>query len=324
MVAQRTLVHGEPVQVRTTRSRSGKLHLVKKTEPLEEDIAIKRFDRAIRRLERIDKKKPKGRPPEKEIKPFVEGSKKHALVAKNYWATIWYANFCWRLGYKRAGIQFDDLVQAAGEGMMRAADKYKKSTGVKFLTYAVPWMRCYIMKELRKNGIIHVPSASMISVKDTVRAIEAIENGISTEGFNKTATKRYSMFIEKPSLVEKRKKRAEQTTAAMCAARNMKSIDAAKKNDEGETRYHQLPAETRTDSEATANQLAELILNSMRMLSETEKDIIKSRKYTDDPKTLEEIGEIYKVSRERIRQIQQTALRKLRESRVFADYALPS
>lgn len=208
--------------------------------------------------------------------------------------------------YTGHGISFLDLIQEGNLGLIKAVDKFDVTKGYKFSTYATCWIRQSIQRSLGdKSRNIRLP----VHLYEKVKKYELLKKELSLK-FNREPTfeelsKKMRVSIDTIYKYE----RLEHDTISL----NMIVGDEDSELED----FISLSTES-IDNQFIEENLKDVIENLLKNshLTTKEIDILKLRFGigTNDPKTLEEAGKIYGVSRERIRQIQEKALKKIRRS----------
>lgn len=208
--------------------------------------------------------------------------------------------------YTGHGISFLDLIQEGNLGLIKAVDKFDVTKGYKFSTYATCWIRQSIQRSLGdKSRNIRLP----VHLYEKVKKYELLKKELSLK-FNREPTfeelsKKMRVSIDTIYKYE----RLEHDTISL----NMIVGDEDSELED----FISLSTES-IDNQFIEENLKDVIENLLKNSNLTTKeiDILKLRFGigTNDPKTLEETGKIYGVSRERIRQIQEKALKKIRRS----------
>lgn len=208
--------------------------------------------------------------------------------------------------YTGHGISFLDLIQEGNLGLIKAVDKFDVTKGYKFSTYATCWIRQSIQRSLGdKSRNIRLP----VHLYEKVKKYELLKKELSLK-FNREPTfeelsKKMRVSIDTIYKYE----RLEHDTISL----NMIVGDEDSELED----FISLSTES-IDNQFIEENLKDVIENLLKNSNLTAKeiDILKLRFGigTNDPKTLEETGKIYGVSRERIRQIQEKALKKIRRS----------
>lgn len=205
--------------------------------------------------------------------------------------------------YRNRGLSFLDLIQEGNTGLMRAVDKYEYRRGYKFSTYATWWIRQAITR----------------AIADQARTIRIPVHMIETMSKLRNVSKKLLQEMGREPTIEETAKAAgisvEETRRVLKISRHPISLD--RPVGEGEDSYfgdfiEDDGAESPV-SAATQEMLKDKIDQVLKTLTYREREIIKLRYGLGDgyTYTLEEVGRIFKVTRERVRQIEAKAVRKL-------------
>jgi len=219
--------------------------------------------------------------------------------------------------FKRYGAPMNDLIQEAGLGLMKAADKFDPDRGVRFSTYAVWWIKASIQDYVMRNwSMVRTGStSSQKSLFFNMRRVQArIEREAMAQGEELDGYQLREMIAHEVGVplrdVEMMEGRLSGSDFSLNATQSVEDegrewIDTIE--DEG-PRGDQL-VEQDHDQEA----LRSWLTDAMDKLNERERFIVRERKLRDAPRTLESLGEELSLSKERVRQLEAAAFQKMRK-----------
>lgn len=209
--------------------------------------------------------------------------------------------------YQNQGLSLPDLINEGNLGLIKAAKRFDETRGFKFISYAVWWIRQSILQALAEQSrIVRLPLNRVGALNKISKAFSKLEQEFERE----PSPEELAEVIEKMDV-------DEVASTMMLAGRHV-SLDAPFSEDEENTLLDVIASsETpQPDAELMRESLKMEIERALETLSEREAEVI--RLYygigVEHALTLEEIGERFDLTRERVRQIKEKAIRKLRNS----------
>jgi RNA polymerase sigma-32 factor len=209
-----------------------------------------------------------------------------------------------------------DLIQEGNVGLVKAIYKFDPKRGIKFSYYAAFWIRAYILKFIMENWRLIKIGTTQHQRKLFYRLVKERDRLIS-QGFS-----------PEPRLIAERLDVKEEEVVEMSNRMGSweVSLDSPVNEDSRETREARIPDEGKDIDERISEHERKLILKKhfdkfYNSLSEQEAEIFDKRIMADKPLTLQELGDRYRVSRERIRQIQEKIKQK---GRAWLEKSIPN
>ncbi len=222
--------------------------------------------------------------------------------------------------YTNRGMSFLDLIQEGNIGLMKAVDKFEYQRGYKFSTYATWWIRQAITRSIADQArTIRIP----------VHMIESINKLVRT---SRRLIQEYGREPTPEEIAEEMEMTADKVRAILKIAQEAISLETPV-GDEGDSSFGDFIEDKGAESPANATAYSvfqEKLDDVLSSLTEREEKVLRLRFGLGDgyPRTLEEVGSVFNVTRERVRQIEAKALRKMRhptrsrELKSFVEWSL--
>ena len=221
------------------------------------------------------------------------------------------------MGYRGYGLPVNELISEGNIGLMQAVKKFDPDKGFRLATYAMWWIKAaiqeYVLRSwsLVKMGTTTAQKKLFFNLKKLKNQIAPNQDGDLKDDQVKEISKR--LDVESHEVVNMNRRMMGQE----------KSLNDPIKS--GETdEWQDWLVDDSLDQELVISQRQEyedkkeLLESAMKILNEREKEIITARRLSEEPETLEDLSKKYKISRERIRQIETKAFEKLQKSMITA------
>jgi len=225
----------------------------------------------------------------------------HTLITSNLRFVV---KVC--MEYRAYGMKMLDLIQEGNIGLMMAVRKFDPYKGIKLISYAVWWIRAYIQNFIISNWSLLKIGTTQAQKKlffKLNQAKNAIKNILGHDNLQEAAL---TLDVKESEVIE-----MDQRMRGEC------SLDAELDAGEGFTMLDSLADERKNQEEILGDYQEAAILQrqvgqALEKLNEKERYIIEQRVAAEEPQTLQEIAEYFSISRERVRQIEEGARKKLK------------
>ncbi len=320
--AEAVAAESPPDEDDVVEARNGKTQKSKKVEKNnksdDSDKALVKFDPLQRYLSEISKYRLLTRDEERQygLRVREQGDKDaaYALVTANLRLVVKIA-----LEFQRVWMQnLLDLIQEGNIGLMQAVKKFDPYKNVKFSYYASFWIKAYILKFIMDNWRL-VKIGTTQGQRKLFFKLKKEKQHLIDQGFD-----------PKPKLLSERLGVSEREIVDMDQRLDSwdVSLDAPLKNDSETERIEFLSTDNESVEEQVSKKEIELLLHNKisefrKKMTKREIEIFELRIFSDNPVTLQEIGDRYGISRERVRQVEKNIIRKMREffKREIPDFA---
>ena len=206
-------------------------------------------------------------------------------------------------GFRGQRMEFADLIQAGNLGLMNAADKFDPARGTRFSTYATWWIRHSIVRCIvTQSRTIRIPEHLFESVDKILRTSRRLMETLGRDPTEAELAEALNMTVE-------------NVRKLLLLAREPLSLDAPGGDEEDDPLANIIPAETGDPAELTeARMMARHVRELLPALTPQERQVLDLRYGLRDgrPRSLESVGKEFRLTRERIRQIENKALQKLK------------
>ena len=217
------------------------------------------------------------------------------------------------MGYRGYGLPVSELISEGNVGMMQAVKRFDPDRGFRLATYAMWWIRAAIQEyilhswSLVKMGTTAAQKKLFFNLRKLKGQLQAIDDGDLPDETVSEIARRLSVPEAEVISMNRRMASADHSlNAPLKVDGNGEWIDWLVDNeDDQETRYAE---------EEELAQRREMLAEAMGALNDRERHIFSARRLSEDPQTLEELSQVYGVSRERVRQIEVRAFEKVQKA----------
>ena len=221
------------------------------------------------------------------------------------------------MGYRGYGLPLNEMISEGNIGLMQAVKKFEPEKGFKLATYAMWWIKASIQEYILKSwSLVKIGTTS--AQKKLFFNLKKIKNQLAPNNMGdlnvehvKEISKRLNVKSEEVISMNRRLLGKEKSLNVPMQDENGTEWQDFIKNDE-------IDHELRLSQKQEFTQRKKLMDDSMEILNTREKEILKARRLSDESSTLEDLSKKYKISRERIRQIETKAFEKLQKAMLNA------
>ncbi len=207
--------------------------------------------------------------------------------------------------YQNLGLSLPDLINEGNIGLLKAAEKFDETRGFKFISYAVWWIRQSILQAIAEQGrVVRLPLNQVGSVNRINKVLSKFEQENERRPSVDEIADKTDLPHEKIEDVLKVNTRQVSVDAPMADGDGTSMID-----------FMQSDSDSSTDEELLKESLRAEIASALSVLNDRERNVIEAFYGINQPEcTMEEIGKKYGLTRERVRQIREKAIRRLKQN----------
>lgn len=207
--------------------------------------------------------------------------------------------------YQNQGLSLPDLINEGNIGLLKAAEKFDETRGFKFISYAVWWIRQSILQAIAEQGrVVRLPLNQVGSVNRINKVLSKFEQENERRPSVDEIADKTDLPHEKIEDVLKVNTRQVSVDAPMADGDGTSMID-----------FMQSDSNSSTDEELLKESLRAEIASALSVLNDRERNVIEAFYGINQPEcTMEEIGKKYGLTRERVRQIREKAIRRLKQN----------
>ena len=215
------------------------------------------------------------------------------------------------MGYKGYGLPLNEMISEGNVGLMQAVKKFEPEKGFRLATYAMWWIKASIQEYILRSWSL-VKIGTTTAQKKLFFNLKKIKNQIAPKTEGDLKNEHVSEIAKKLDVSED-----EVVSMNRRLSGKEKSLNAQIGEDGDEWQDwlvdKEMDHELRFAQNEEMEQRKDLLKESIKILNDREREILFSRRLNDEPKTLEELSKLYKISRERIRQIENKAFEKVQK-----------
>ena len=215
------------------------------------------------------------------------------------------------MGYRGYGLPVNEMISEGNIGLMQAVKKFKPEKGFRLATYAMWWIKASIQEYILRSWSL-VKIGTTTAQKKLFFNLKKLKNQIAPRSEGDLKKEHVSEIADKLNVSE-----AEVISMNRRLSGKEHSLNAQIGEDGDEWQDwivdKEMDQELKLAQKEEMDQRKDLLKDSIKILNDREKEILYSRRLNDEPTTLEDLSKKYKISRERIRQIENKAFEKLQK-----------
>ena len=215
------------------------------------------------------------------------------------------------MGYKGYGLPVNEMISEGNIGLMQAVKKFEPEKGFRLATYAMWWIKAAIQEYILRSWSL-VKIGTTTAQKKLFFNLKKIKNQIAPRSEGDLRNEQVSKIANKLNVSEK-----EVVSMNRRLAGKEHSLNAPVGEDGDQWQDwlvdKEMDQELKLTQQEEMNQRKDLLKDSIKILNDREKEILYARRLTDNPLTLENLSKKYKISRERVRQIENKSFEKLQK-----------
>ncbi len=215
------------------------------------------------------------------------------------------------MGYKGYGLPVNEIISEGNIGLMQAVKKFEPEKGFRLATYAMWWIKASIQEYVLRSWSL-VKIGTTTAQKKLFFNLKKIKNQIAPQSEGDLRPEHVSKIANK---LDVKKDEVISMNRRLSGKEFSLNVQVGEDGDEWQDWLvdKELDHELKFAHKEEMGQRKELLKNSIKILNDREREILYSRKLNDNPITLEDLSKKYKISRERVRQIENKAFEKLQK-----------
>jgi len=215
------------------------------------------------------------------------------------------------MGYRGYGLPVNEMVSEGNIGLMQAVKKFEPEKGFRLATYAMWWIKASIQEYILRSWSL-VKIGTTTAQKKLFFNLKKIKNQIAPRAEGDLRKEHVSEIADKLNVSEEE---VVSMNRRLSGKEHSLNAQIGEDGDEWQDWLvdKEMDQELKLAQKEEMNQRKDLLKDSIKILNDREKEILYSRRLNDEPTTLEDLSKKYKISRERIRQIENKAFEKLQK-----------